>query len=137
VIQKVFLDTNVIMDLILEREPFSKEAKTIFTVKDEYGFDIFISALSIANIAYSLDRSGKKPHDTISKLLYWVSIIDLSVNTIKETALSKFDDFEDGLQYFCAFSIDADVIITRNKKDFKHAIIPVFTPHEFLTQLAR
>jgi len=131
-IQKVFLDTNVIIDLMIEREPFAEEAKEIFATKDDYNYDIIVSALTIANLAYVIDRLNKKPHEIIAALLPLVSIVDLSASTIAETIVSVFKDFEDGLQHFSALAAKADVIVTRNEKDFKHSLIPVMSPREFL-----
>jgi predicted nucleic acid-binding protein len=135
-IQKIFFDTNIILDVLLERTPFSKEADDMLSVIDEYDLEIYASALSIANAAYVLDKVKGKPHIIISKLLYWVKVIDLNKEIIDQTVISKFDDFEDGLQYFSALSIKGiEAIITRDKKGFILSKIPVFTPAQFITSL--
>lgn len=132
-IQKIFLDTNVLIDLFLQREPFAGQTEEIFDLRDRYEFEIFISSLSVANIAYTLDKVKKRPHEVIGKILQLVKILDLNDEIIHETVVSKFDDFEDGLQYFSAVTVDGiDVIVTRDKKGFKPSIIPVVTPKEFL-----
>ena len=132
-IQRVFLDTNVILDLMIQREPFLKHAEQIFLMMDVYDYEIYASALSVANIAYSIDRLKKKPHDHIGKLLPLLKIVDLTGAIIHEVVSSKFDDFEDGLQHYSAVAANADVIVTRNEKDFKHSVIPTASPQEFLT----
>lgn len=131
-IQKVFLDTNVIVDLIINREPFVKEAEEIFALKDSYNYDVIVSALTIANLAYVIDRLNKKPHESLAGLLPLVKIIDLTSSIIEKTIVSIFKDFEDGLKHSSALVAKADVIVTRNEKDFKHSLIPVMSPQEFL-----
>lgn len=131
-IQKVFLDTNVIIDLIINREPFANQAEKIFTLKDSFNYEVLVSALTIANLAYSIDRLNKKPHNALAKLVPLVKIVDLTSSIIGETILSIFEDFEDGLQHSSALYAKADVIVTRNEKDFKHSLIPVLSPQHFL-----
>ncbi|MEX2234272.1 MAG: PIN domain-containing protein [Cyclobacteriaceae bacterium] len=131
-IQRVFLDTNVIIDLIINREPFVREAEEIFTLSDSYNYEVIVSALTIANLAYAIDRLNKKPHESIARLFPLVKIIDLSSSIIEETIVSIFKDFEDGLQHSSALAAKADIIVTRNEKDFKHSLIPVMSPQDFL-----
>ena len=131
-IQKVFLDTNVIVDLIINREPFVKEAEEIFTLKESYNYDVIVSALTIANLAYVIDRLGKKPHATLAKLMPLVNVVDLTSYIIEKTLVSIFEDFEDGLQHASALFVKADVIVTRNEKDFKHSLIPIMSPRDFI-----
>ena len=131
-IQRVFLDTKVIIDLIMNREPFVSEAEKIFILSEIYNYDVMTSALTIANLAYSIDGLNKKPHHPIAKLLPLLKIVDLTSAIIEETVVSAFGDFEDGLQHASALSARVDVIVTRNKKDFKHSLMPVMSPREFL-----
>jgi predicted nucleic acid-binding protein len=132
-IRKVFLDTNILIDWLTARKPFVEFADKIFMLHVEHGFDIFVSALSLANIAYTLDRRNVKPHSAVAELLQWIKTIDLTGSIIADATKSEFSDFEDGLQYFSAKTIvDIDVIITRNKKDFKYSSILVQSPEEFV-----
>ncbi len=131
-IQKVFLDTNILIDIIHNREPFVNEALKILTSKEEYNYELYVSSLSIANLAYLLDKLKRKPHPVIAKVLYWAKTISLTQEIIHETTMSKFEDFEDGLQYFSAISANVDVIITRDTKDYKHSMLPIMIPAEFL-----
>ncbi len=134
-IQKAFLDTNVIIDLMVNREPFAREAQEIFLLKDSFDYEVMISALTVANLAYIIDRLNKRPHGAIGKLLPLVQVVDLTSASIEETVVSVFKDFEDGLQHSLALAVGADVIVTRNVKDFKPSLIPVRTPTEFLAAL--
>jgi predicted nucleic acid-binding protein len=135
-IQKVFFDTNIILDIILERKPFSNDIKQLLTLVDEFNLEIHVSALSIADTAYILTKLNRKPHDVITKLLYWTTVIDLNREIIDHTVVSKFSDFEDGLQYFSAANVQGiEAIVTRDKKGFALSQIPVFTPSEFVNYL--
>ena len=133
--QRIFLDTNILIDLVTEKIPFSDQADQLLAIIDEYNIEVYASALSIANIAFFVTKLRKKPHDIVSKLLQWIKITDLNREVIDHAVVSKFSDFEDGLQYFSAISVKGiEAIITRNKKDFILSQIPVFTPTEFVKE---
>jgi predicted nucleic acid-binding protein len=133
--KKVFVDTNIILDLLSRREPFYQESADLFSFADKKVIEIYISALSIANINYTLSKlvNSEKAKEILRKLKIIAEILALDEKVIG-VALNdnSFSDFEDGLQYFTAIDNDIDAIITRNLKDFKAAKIPVFTAKQFL-----
>ncbi len=131
--KSIFLDTNVIIDFLADRQPFSVSAAEIFDFSLAGEVKIFISAVSYNNIYYILRRSMSHL-DTI-KLLDEISdmteLIDLTKDIIKKSLKSDFKDFEDAIQYHCALSIKAiDFIVTRDSKDFKKSTLPVMNPKE-------
>ena len=130
----IFLDTNVVIDLLAKREPFYKEAQVLFTLADSGQIQLQISALSFANASYALAKhypvADAKKYLQQFKVL--VSILPLDDKAIELALASEFQDIEDGFQYFIAQAGGAGVIVTRNKKDFKKSEIPVMTPTEFL-----
>lgn len=129
----LYIDTNVVLDLALKRIPFLEEAETLFLLKDERKIEIYISALTLADAAYIAKKHGLNPFAIARKFLDWVRIVDLQKECFDQVLISKFEDFEDGLQYFSAASIGGiDAIITRNQKDFKSSLIPVYSPSEYL-----
>ena len=134
--QKVFLDTNIIIDLLAQREPFYKDAQALFTLADRGQIELQISALSFANASYALSKyhqvSTAKKYLQQFKVL--VSILPLDDKTIELALASGFQDIEDGFQYFTALTHGAKVIITRNKKDFKAAQLPVLNASEYLSR---
>ena len=135
--RRVWLDTNVTLDLILERDPFVEDVATIFSLHEALEIEIYISTLSLANIAYVVKKNGRNPFLVVATLLKWVNIISLDVTHFEKNLATNFKDFEDGLQYFSAMSVkDVKCIITRDKVDFKSSAIPVFTPKEFLKTIA-
>jgi predicted nucleic acid-binding protein len=133
--RRLFLDTNIIIDLLSERQPFYTEAALIFSLADKREIEISVSALSFATTNYILLQSKKSEEakQILRKLKLIVKVLSLD-EKIVELALndSDFKDFEDGLQYFTALENGHDVIITRNLKDFKKSRIPVMTADQYL-----
>ena len=131
---KVFVDTNIIIDLLARRQHFEAAAK-LFSLADRKKIHLYVSSLSIANINYILSRSiGRdKTLQAIRDLQLLVNITDLTGKII-QLALndSNFKDFEDALQYYSAIEADAKIIITRNGSDFKSSILPVLTAEEYI-----
>lgn len=132
--EKVFVDTNIIIDLLAKREPFYKDAQDLFTLSDKKEIHLCISSLSFANAYYSIAKHHKEvdAKKYLAKFKVLVTVLALEDKSIELALASDFNDFEDGLQYFTAMDNDSDIIITRNKKDFKNSKIPVLTAGEYL-----
>ena len=127
------MDTNILFDFFFERDPFSASAIRLFEMCDEGKVDFYLSSLSIANLAYHCQRVKKNPVPIIEVLLKKTTIVDLNKSHFVSVNHSRFNDYEDGLQYFAAVEIrNVQAIISRNKKDFKHSTIPIITPIEYL-----
>jgi predicted nucleic acid-binding protein len=135
--QKIFLDTNIIIDFLGERELFYEDSAKVMTLADKKEIVLFTSASSLINANYVLT---KFENATVAlekirkfKLLCEISVMD---NEVVEKAInSNFKDFEDAMQYFSALASDCEMIITRNEKDFKNAMIPVMNAKSFLQTL--
>lgn len=134
--ENIFVDTNVVIDLLAKREPFYKEAQDLFTLSDKKEVQLFISSLTFANAYYSIVRHHKDvdAKKYLSKFKVLVTILSLEDKAIELALASDFKDFEDGLQYFVAMDNEADVIITRNKKDYTNSKIPVMTAGEYMSR---
>lgn len=136
--KKIFVDTNIILDLISKREPFYQESAELFSLADKKIIEIYISSLSIANTNYILSRltNSENAKVILRKLRLIVKILAMD-DKIVGLALNdnSFPDFEDGLQYFTAIENNIDTIISRNLKDFKTAKIPVLTAKQFIEVL--
>ena len=130
----LFLDTNVVLDFLGERELFYEDAARILTLANLGKIEIVVSAISYSTIYYLLSKL--ESHQTIvEKLAKYKTIVKTSSLTDKEINLglaSNFTDFEDALQYYSALNMNCNKLITRNAKDFKKSVIPVFTPKEYL-----
>ncbi len=130
--EKLFLDTNLLLDFVLDRKPFSDHTEEILMLKYTRKKRLFTSALSIANVAYVVRKAGKNPFTTVEDLFEWVEVVNLTKVELKSAMKSTFKDFEDAIQYYSAQSIQADVIITRDIKDFATSAILVQSPIQFL-----
>lgn len=134
---KLLIDTNIVIDLLSKREKFYDEAAELFSRADKKELELTISSLTFANTNYVLSKlkSPKEAREILRKFKVLVDLLSLD-DKITDLALSdeQFSDFEDGLQYYSAIENGIDVIITRNKKDFKNSKIPVLTAKEFLAK---
>jgi len=134
---RLFFDTNIIIDLLGERESFYESTAKIATLADKGKIIIVVSALSFATVYYILQRFENKEivKEKMRKFKIIVETSDLTEKIIDQSLSSKFSDFEDAIQYFCALNMDCNMIITRNGKDFNVSDIPVLTPDEYLSRL--
>jgi len=130
---KLFLDTNIVIDLLERREPYCYDAVRLFTLAFNKNVSLFVSPMTYATASYLLRKHGK---DGVKALLQnlrsLTNVTTANEQTIDQSLVSKFDDFEDALQYFSAKNSSVDVIITRNGKDFTASTIPVMTAEEYL-----
>jgi predicted nucleic acid-binding protein len=134
---RLLIDTNIVIDLLSKRDKFYDEAADLFSRADKKELELAISSLTFANTNYILSKlkSAKEAREILRKFKVLVELLSLD-DKITELALSddNFPDFEDGLQYYSAIENQIDIIITRNKKDFKNSKIPVLTAKEFLAR---
>lgn len=136
--QKVFLDTNILIDLIADRKPFSKFAIQIFEEAERSNIKLFASSHSYATTHYMLKKylSEKELREILLNLLDYVTIIAVNQEVIKRGLKSKHKDFEDAIQIISAQSVEKmECIVTRNIKGFKDAEIMVLAPDEFVKKL--
>ena len=131
----VFLDTNVVIDLLDKRENFYIDALKIFTKAYNKEIKVFISPITYATASYVLRKHEKSELKTLLYNLRQLVSISICDETVIDSSLeSDFEDFEDAMQFFCALLSNAEVIVTRNKKDFYKSTIKVMSPSEFLSQ---
>jgi predicted nucleic acid-binding protein len=132
--KKVFVDTDIIYDLLAKRDPFYSAAARLFTLADEGKVQIFISALSLANIHYlvSKQQSESQAKQILRKFKVLVHITPLTEKIIDLALNSEFEDFEDAIQYFSTLQNDIEILLTRNLKDYKKAQISVLTAQDFI-----
>ncbi|GHT17610.1 DNA-binding protein [Bacteroidia bacterium] len=131
----VFLDTNILLDLLLEREPYCTPTAYLVSLADKGKIRLSISSLTVANANYTLSkRMGiGKARLLLQNVCVLCAVTSVDEQVIKKALFSKFEDTEDAIQYESALSARADVIITRNPKDFKHSELPTMDAQEFLT----
>jgi predicted nucleic acid-binding protein len=135
--KKLFIDTNIVIDLLAKRAQFYEEAAKLFSLADKKKIELIVSSLTFANTNYILSKINNPTaaRDILAKFKVLVTVADLN-DKIIELALNdkSFSDFEDGLQYYSALECEADIIITRHLKDFKNSRLPVVTAQTYLTQ---
>jgi len=137
--RKIFLDTNIILDLLAYRMPFYTDAAELFSLADKKKLTLSISSLCLADIHYILSK--KNPGMEVRKILrnfkVLVNVLSLD-DKITDLALnSEFRDFEDAIQYYTAIENEQELIITRNQADFKDSKLPIMTAGEFLKSIKK
>jgi len=135
----VLIDTNVILDILLERKPYYENAARINVLCEKGYVNGYISASAITDIFY-VAKKELKNKDIVSELLKNIlkttHIASVTESDINEALNLKWDDFEDSVQYVIGKNIYAKYIITRNPKDFTNSRIKAISPDEFLSIMA-
>ncbi|MES2873584.1 MAG: PIN domain-containing protein [Bacteroidota bacterium] len=134
----IFMDTNVVIDFLANRQPFSADAAILFNLSVESKVTIFISAVSYNNIYYILRKSLSNATTIrlIKSLADITKIANVADAVIRKSLQTEFKDYEDAIQYYCALTIpEIDFIVSRNTKDFKKSRLPVLTPLEAVRAL--
>ena len=134
--RRIFLDTNVVLDYLMERGDFYKDSEYIFQAAYNNEVELCLSALSFSNIAYITRKKFPKHelYELLAELRKMVTCTAVDDHVVDGALTKKAKDFEDALQYFSAVQAGADCIVTRNIKDFDFSTIKVLTPNEFLAQ---
>ncbi len=133
--KRVLIDTDVILDFLFDRKPFSENAAKVLSLCESREISGFITSVIISNIYYIL-RQTSTHEKVVEKLMQLVSITDI-LTTGREVIIkalnSNFKDFEDALQNYSAeMNGQIDLVITRNVKDFKNSSLGVMTPENYL-----
>ena len=132
---ELFIDTDIIIDFLIDRKPHSREAAIIFTLIEQKKLRGYASSLTFSNLYYILRKieTHNKVISKLDSLSKMLNILKVEEQTIIKAINSGFHDFEDSIQYFCAIdNKKISVIITRNIKDYKNSEIPVMTPGDYL-----
>ncbi|MBO6024310.1 MAG: PIN domain-containing protein [Bacteroidales bacterium] len=135
---RVFIDTNIFLDLLWRRERFLADSLKVFDLAVDGRFELLISDLSIANIKYITrkDYSVDEFYRVMSVFRPVFTIVPIGEEAVDQAFAAKARDFEDALQYFSAVQAKADYLLTRNIKDYGFASIEVISPSEFLNRFS-
>ena len=131
---RLFVDSDVILDLVLQREDHFEFAQNLFDQYQQGKYTLYTSSIVLANMHFIIRKLHdlKFANSSVSFVSKHFKIIDANNDDIENSIQSKYSDFEDGVQYFSALrSKKIDVLVTRNVKDYKHALLPVFTPKQW------
>ena len=134
---KILIDTNVILDVLIKREPYYLDSARVWTLTRGKTIEGYLSAISVNNLYYIVNKL--KGHKTAASLVDHIledyEIISLTKNILKQARTIEKKDFEDLIQYFSALQEGCDFLVTRNKKDFPSGGVKVISPQEILKRL--
>lgn len=136
--KNILIDTDVILDFFLDREPFSENAAKILSLCEKKKITGFVTPVIVSNVYYLLSQKGKQ-EKVIEKLKILFSLLEILIidkNSIMVALNSDFKDFEDALQNYAAvLNGEIDIIVTRNTKDYKKSELGIMNPEDFLKSI--
>ena len=137
--KRLFIDTNIMLDLLGDREPFYEAIAKLASLADMGKLSLVVSPISIATVNYFLSKfqTPEIAREKLRKFKIICEICKLDEPIIEKGLNSSFKDFEDSVHYFSAIAADCEIIITRNGKDFKKSSIPVMTADEYLKSILK
>lgn len=132
----VFIDTDVVLDLLARREPFYPAAARLFSLVERGQLIACVSALTFANLFYLLRKElgASKAVEVLRKLRRLVTVLAVDDGVIEKALAAGFRDFEDAIQYHSALAGGATCLVTRNGRDYPDPEIPVCTAEELLSR---
>jgi predicted nucleic acid-binding protein len=132
---KILVDTNVVLDLLLDRPPFSDSAARIFSLVENSEVEAFLCATTVTTINYLLTQSVSRPaaKKALQKLLELFEIAPVNRSVLEEALQSRMTDFEDAVLAHAANLVGATAVVTRNTKDFRNSPVKALDPAEFLS----
>jgi len=137
---KVFIDTNIILDIFLKREPFFNHSQNAVLEIVKNDFIPHISGSSVTDLYYICKKSGMEKEailENLKELLNAFEVLIIDKSSISDAISSDIRDFEDAVQIMACKKVKIDLIITRNKKDFKTDWTKTQTPQEFLASISK
>ncbi|MDB6005158.1 MAG: pilus biosis protein [Prosthecobacter sp.] len=131
---RVFLDTNILLDVLLNRPGLVGESEAVILRCEAAGDPMFIAWHGLATAYYLLKRGRSEAEALleVDKILAWARVADASDANARSARAMGFGDFEDALQAVSAGACAADVIVTRNRADFARSRVTALSPQEFL-----
>lgn len=132
---KIFFDLNVILDVLLIREPFYGASAQLLGYAEAGKVQGFIAPHSLTTLFYlaSKDQTPAKARATMTNLLQFLSVAKIDQSTIEQAMSLSYRDFEDAVQMIAAVQCKADYFVTRNPKDFQPPLLPVIQPSELIS----
>jgi len=136
---KVFLDTNVILDVLANREPFVSDSAAVLSLAESRKVEGFVAAHAVTTLFYLLRREigGAKARNVLMDLFRVVEIVAVDQDRIYQAMAMDWDDFEDAVQASCAAKVEAEYLLTRDQGDFRGSHVPVLSPAEFVALYGR
>lgn len=134
---KLFLDTNILIDVIANRKPWVDEALVLLELAKQKKLTLIVADFSFINLAYITRKlfTQEELYALFSDLCLYVKVVEVGGMIIKKSFQKRWKDMEDCVQYLVAKREKVDYLITRNEKDFSDSDIPVLSPSEFLDMI--
>lgn len=132
--EKVFVDSDIVLDLLTARAPHHIAAAELFSLAERGKVKVCVSYLTFANVHYILSRQmhAEKARNILATFKTLVNVLAVNDLVVERALSSEFKDFEDALQYHTALEHNLNILLTRNLKDYKKAQIQVFTAQQYL-----
>lgn len=134
---RVIFDTNVVLDVLLDREPFSGDAAHLFVITEREELDAFLCATTITTIHYLASKAlgSDQARILVKKLLSLFEIAPVNRAVLESAEELGFTDFEDAVLHEAARHVGVRAIVTRDSKGFAQAALPIYTPDLLLKAL--
>jgi predicted nucleic acid-binding protein len=131
---RVLFDTDVVLDLLLDRQPFSTPAADLFSRVERGEIRGFLCATTVTTIHYLAAKviGTRRARAEVRRLLTLFDVAPVNRTVLEAALLGTFVDFEDDVIYEAARHVDVEAIVTRNTRDFKQSVIPIHQPSELL-----
>ncbi len=135
---RVLFDTNILLDILLEREPYIEVAAKLFSLVDNGRIEGSICATAVTTAYYMTTKGlgSMRAHDQVRTLLSMFEVAAVDGGVLQRALDSGFGDYEDAVAHEAARAAGVRAIVTRNAQDFTKATIPVFEPQELLAAVA-
>lgn len=135
---RVLLDTDVILDLLLDRAGFAEHAAALWEAHEQGRLEAYVSAITPVNVFYIARKLKgiETARQAVIELLATLRVCPLDQAALEKALTLPFSDYEDAVQLASALANRLDALITRNLEDYKNAALPVFSPSEFLARLS-
>lgn len=135
---RVLFDTDIVLDFLLEREPFMAEALVLFNAHDQKKIDAYVSAITPTNIFYIVRKKAglDKAREAVAAVLATLEVCAVDKHVLSGASKLPISDFEDSVQVSSAMNANLDAVVTRNLNDFKNSPLPVYSPSDFIALLA-
>ena len=130
----VFVDTDIVLDLLAKREPFYAAAADLFSLAEAGDLVLSVSSLTFANLFYVLRKqlSARQTQEILRDFKQLVTVLPVNDKVVEQALTAGFTDFEDALQYFSALGAGCTTLLTRNGRHYRKAAISIFTAEAFL-----
>jgi predicted nucleic acid-binding protein len=135
---KALLDTNILLDFFLQREPWDTDAVALWTANEQGTFEGYICATTLTNVFYIVRKplgSAQQARNVVGAILAAMAVCPVDTAILHSAHRADFHDYEDAVQHASAVAGGLDAIITRDPNDYARATLPVLLPTDFLRQL--